>query len=328
MTGGSNQGLFVVVVIVIFGIFVSLGYLLFGDNLKPTLASIFKDSFENVNNTMGIDSSEDLSGDLYDDWVKDLESKGYVVATDSDFSGTRDGYFKYIGKSKKVIIPKVIKGVTITKTTSMFNNSTPIEAVAMKNPNVTNMSSMFKYNGATSLDLSNLFTENVTDMSYMFSVSQATNLDLSSFDTSKVTNMSNMFASSKAIDLDLSKFNTSNVTNMSSMFHYSPATSLDLSKFNTSNVTDMNNMFAGIEATELNLSNFNTSNVTDMSWMFSSIKATELDLSSFDTSNVTDMSYMFAYSKKITTGYARTLDDATKFNTSSNKPSTLNFVVK
>ena len=61
--------------------------------------------------------------------------------------------------------------------------------------------------------------------------------------------------------------------------------------------------------------------------MFYSSKAMELDLSSFDTSNVINMSSMFADSIT-TTGYARTQDDADKFNASSGKPSKLTFVVK
>ena len=75
------------------------------------------------------------------------------------------------------------------------------------------------------------------------------------------------------------------------------------------------------------LENFNTSNVTNMGQMFSYSKATTLDLSSFDTSKVTDMSWMF-YGSKATTGYARTQEDADRFNASSNKPSALTFVVK
>ena len=245
MTEGSNQGLFVIVAIVIFGIFVSMVYLLFGDNLKPALSSIFKDSFGNVNNVMGIGSSEDSSGnssrDLsnlpYDDWVKALENMGYVVATDSDFGGTRDGEFYYKGTAKKVIIPKIIKGVTITSTNRMFEN-TSVEAVAMNNPNVTDMYYMFADNQATSLDVSNLFTENVTNMECMFAGSQATELNLTNFDTSKVTNMSHMFMFSKATSLDLSSFNTSNVTDMFGMFMGSSAktgyarTLADADKFN------------------------------------------------------------------------------------------------
>ena len=61
--------------------------------------------------------------------------------------------------------------------------------------------------------------------------------------------------------------------------------------------------------------------------MFSDSKAESIDLSSFDTSNVTKMSDMF-WGSKATTGYARTEKDATKFNSSSSKPSDLTFVVK
>ena len=39
------------------------------------------------------------------------------------------------------------------------------------------------------------------------------------------------------------------------------------------------------------------------------------------------MSWMF-YGSKATTGYARTQEDADRFNASSNKPSGLTFVVK
>ncbi|HBI1635456.1 TPA: hypothetical protein I0F70_RS09635 [Enterococcus faecalis] len=46
MTNGTSQGLFVVVAIVIFGIFTLTSYLLFKDNLKPTLANIFTDGLE------------------------------------------------------------------------------------------------------------------------------------------------------------------------------------------------------------------------------------------------------------------------------------------
>lgn len=46
MTDGSSQGLFVVVAVVIFGIFVAISYYLFRDTLRPSLASIFSDAIE------------------------------------------------------------------------------------------------------------------------------------------------------------------------------------------------------------------------------------------------------------------------------------------
>lgn len=49
MTNGASQGLFVVVAIVIFGIFVLISYLLFRHNLKPNLSGIFTDGLEQAN---------------------------------------------------------------------------------------------------------------------------------------------------------------------------------------------------------------------------------------------------------------------------------------
>lgn len=48
MTNGTSQGLFIIVAVIIFGIFVLISYLLFGDKLKTGLASIFDDSLEQV----------------------------------------------------------------------------------------------------------------------------------------------------------------------------------------------------------------------------------------------------------------------------------------
>ena len=46
MTAGTSQGLFIVVAIVIFGIFVVLAYILFEDTLSPSMASMFNDAIE------------------------------------------------------------------------------------------------------------------------------------------------------------------------------------------------------------------------------------------------------------------------------------------
>jgi surface protein len=167
----------------------------------------------------------------------------YVMAQDSDFSGTANGEFKYIGSHEYVIIPHVIKGVNVTSYREMFreNTSTTLKGVASDNLNITSMSYMFYQSQATTLDFSSFNTSNVNYMSYMFSNSQATTLDLSSFDTSSVTNMNYMFRDSRATTLDLSSFDTSSVTNMSYMFYGSQATTgyartqADADKFNASN---------------------------------------------------------------------------------------------
>ena len=219
----------------------------------------------------------------------------------------------------------------VTDMNNMFSYSaaTSLDLSSFDTSNVTDMSSMFSRSKVTTLDLSSFDTSNVERMPDMFRESAATNLDLSSFDTSNVTDMSRMFEGSKVTTLDLSSFDTSKVTNMHYMFLSSAATEIKgLEKFNTSKVTDMNGMFSGNEVTSLDLSSFDTSKVTDMSTMFYGSKVTTLDLSSFDTSNVTDMSGMF-WNSKITTGYARTQEDADRFNASTTyRPSGLTFVVK
>ncbi len=219
----------------------------------------------------------------------------------------------------------------VTSMSWMFESSaaTTLDLSSFDTSNVTKMDDMFESSAATEIKgLENFNTSKVTDMSWMFSWSEATTLNLSSFDTSKVTNMGNMFSGTKVTSLDLSSFDTSKVTNMGSMFSGTKVTSLDLSSFDTSNVTNMASMFNSSAATEIKgLENFNTSKVTDMRYMFSGSKVTSLDLSSFNTSNVTNMSDMFSYSKA-TTGYARSQEDADRFNASSNKPSGLTFVVK
>jgi len=217
----------------------------------------------------------------------------------------------------------------VTDMSGMFSRSqaTSLNLSSFNTSNVTDMSGMFSESQATTLNLTSFDTSNVTDMRYMFSGSHATSLDLSSFDTSKVTDMSGVFYGNHATTLNLTSFDTSNVTDMRYMFSGSHATSLDLSSFDTSKVTDMREMFSYSKATSLDLTSFDTSNVTNMSYMFASSNATSLDLSSFDTSNVTNMGSMFNWCHA-TTGYAKTQDDADKFNNTGYKPSNLTFVVK
>jgi surface protein len=242
--------------------------------------------------------------------------EGYILATDADFSGTRDGEFRYIGSNPYVVVPHVIKGVSVTSYYYMFEG-TDVKGVASDNPNITDMSYMFANSTSETLDLTYLDTSNVVNMSGMFYFTSAKNLDLSDFDTSKVTDMSSMFYGYSDTTLDLSGFDTSNVTDMSWMFAYSYfspdftnlvtsnvtnmagmfegnySTTLDLTGLDTSSVTDMSNMFKGGRATSYDFSNFDTRNVTNMSNMFNENGATTLDLSNFDTSRLTNMSYMF-----------------------------------
>ncbi len=117
------------------------------------------------------------------------------------------------------------------------------------------------------------------------------------------------------------------LTSCQDMFGGNTSLYLELDYLDTSKVTTMSYMFRGSQATTLDLSSFDTRKVTNMSYMFRGSQATTLDLSSFDTSNVENMNNMFR-SSQATTGYARTQTDADNFNSSSNKPEALTFVVK
>ena len=220
----------------------------------------------------------------------------------------------------------------ITDMTRMFSYSkaTSLDVSSFDTSNVTKMTEIFYNSNATSIvGLNNLNTSKITDMTRVFSNSKATSLDVSGLDTSNVTTMEEMFGGANATSITgLDKFNTSKVTSMKMMFNKCKATSLDVSSFDTSKVTSMKMMFSQSEVTTINgLTNFNTSKVTDMNSMFFRSLLSILDLSSFDTSSVTNMQSMF-YGVTVTTGYARTQEDADRFNASYAKPSGLTFVVK
>lgn len=59
MSNGSSQGLYIVIAVIIFGIFIATSYLLFGDKLKTSLTTIFEDSTEKVLNI-----GEDIGGEV------------------------------------------------------------------------------------------------------------------------------------------------------------------------------------------------------------------------------------------------------------------------
>lgn len=87
MTNGTSQGLFVIVAVIIFGIFVAIAYNLFGNQLKISLANIFEDSLTQAENALNggvIGDSGDT--DFVDDrvtlenWDVTISSKTYKFA--------------------------------------------------------------------------------------------------------------------------------------------------------------------------------------------------------------------------------------------------------
>lgn len=53
MTDGASQGLFIIVAVVIFGIFVVIAYLLFRDKLSNALGSIFDNALTQASSELG-----------------------------------------------------------------------------------------------------------------------------------------------------------------------------------------------------------------------------------------------------------------------------------
>ncbi len=97
MTEGTSQGLFVVVAIVIFGIFIGLTYTLFGsEGLNNDLENIFTDSIAK-------------SSDIFDETIytsEDLFTFDVETRTITNYS--TEG-------SKDIVIPRTINGVTVRK---------------------------------------------------------------------------------------------------------------------------------------------------------------------------------------------------------------------
>lgn len=97
MTNGSSQGLFVVVAIVIFGIFVFISYLLFKDNMQPSLAKIFCDSFTSTSKNTGfgklgncgVDSGNDSEINT-DDLLETQEVQGYISLMGTGLASIKD----------------------------------------------------------------------------------------------------------------------------------------------------------------------------------------------------------------------------------------------
>lgn len=158
------------------------------------------------------------------------ESKGipsyYQMATDSEFSGTSNGSFKYIGTKEYVIVPPVIKNVTITSLASMFfGGPTQVKGVASENPKITLINQMFQaFKGTNHLELKWLDTSNVTNIyNFFYYASFVPSIDVSTWQTPKLNNMNSSFRYLENVqELDLSSFDFSQVTLNSGTFSNNP----------------------------------------------------------------------------------------------------------
>lgn len=100
MTNGSSQGLFVIVAVVIFGIFVAIAYILFEDTLSPALASIFSDAtgkvISNIENPILLEVIEKENGKrtVIASNSSDMEIESIVLSgKDKDINLLKNGDF-------------------------------------------------------------------------------------------------------------------------------------------------------------------------------------------------------------------------------------------
>lgn len=254
--------------------------------------------------------------------------KNYVLATDEDFEGEADGEFHYIGSNPYVIIPDVIKGVSVTKYSAMFEN-TAVEGVQSNNPNITTMANMFKNSQSDTLDLSGLDTSSVRFMHSMFEGSQAKDLDISNFNTSNVENVMSMFKDSRAKRIDIRHFNLDKVTEYGAMmmFENAQAKVIDMTGVSLSNVTNFDLIFKGTQAKTIILEGINLPSVASLSGLVFNSNAKVLDLSSIDTTKATNIFNIFENTSGLTV-YVQTQADKEFLETAPGNPSDLTIIVK
>ena len=179
-------------------------------------------------------------------------------------------------------------------------------------------------------------TSNVTNISQMFSYCNRLNeIDLTGFDYSSVTNISYMFSDANIIKkINMGDFNALSLEDASYMIGlnnpYPPLEEITFNSISTPKLKNTSYMFSKLaNLKKLDLRGMDTSNVTNMDGMFSqNYNLKELDLSTFETNDSQSLDGMFSECNSLTTAYARTQEDADRFNSTSSKPDTVNFIVK
>lgn len=167
MTNGTSQGLFVVIAIIIFGIFVGISYLLFRDTLKPSLSGIFTDSLEQADeNLIGITNEKYLSySNLNGNGIDGLNSIAY----------NSDGSIKK--NLKTLTLPNTIRGkalLTIDFSNSGFKGTFKGVEKIVGNSNLNKVTSLTNETpNLVELDLSQT---KVQDLGYQYFLDENTTL--------------------------------------------------------------------------------------------------------------------------------------------------------
>lgn len=121
MESGSNKSLYTLLAIIVFGIFLSLSYFMFQDQLSNVLASVF------------VDGSSIISGKL-DYTLATKTAEKYFTSIDNG-----DGTCKltsYIGPDADLVIPETVNGKIVVEIADQFYNRpllpNPSSAVKLK----------------------------------------------------------------------------------------------------------------------------------------------------------------------------------------------------
>ena len=176
-------------------------------------------------------------------------------------------------------------------------------------------------------------TSNITNMSELFKYCYVLDeVDMSSFDYSNVTRMDYMFElDDKLKTIKMGNFNAYNLENATSMFSKaSGVEEIIFEMITTPKLNEASNMFYGMpKLKSLDLQGMDVSNVTDMSYMFAGNSSLEyLDLSTFILNESQFIDGMFSGCVSLVEAYARTQEDANRFNATSYKPDNVEFRVK
>ncbi|WP_301390170.1 hypothetical protein [Enterococcus spodopteracolus] len=144
MTNGSSQGLFVVVAIVIFGIFVLISYLLFKDTLKPSLSGVFSDSLGQ--------STDYLTGVANQEYLNFSTTNGIGINGLTSSAYNEDGSIK--SNLKTLVLPNTIRGKDL-KTIDFNNSGTRFQGVEkiVGNSNLNRVTSTANMRSDTILEL-------------------------------------------------------------------------------------------------------------------------------------------------------------------------------
>lgn len=146
---GSNKSLFTLIAVVVFGIFLSLSYFLFQDNLKGILGTVMGDAKIGINTNVGSAFNETPP------LVPNLESD--FIFTSS--SGTITGY---TGTRLDLVIPETIGGVPVKVIGSNVFKDKGLLSVYIPESVITIGSSAFYNNLLTSI----VIPKNVTNIGF------------------------------------------------------------------------------------------------------------------------------------------------------------------